>query len=74
MKIQDILENLFLKAIKVNDDFYFNASEVEFDINKKDGYLTVNFELYSLEEIDFIQAISDDAEMMETLEFNTKIN
>ncbi len=70
MKIQDILESLFLKAIKVNEDLYFNASEVEFDVNKKDGYLTANLELYSLEEIDFI----DNAEMMETLEFNTKIN
>ncbi len=74
LKIQDILENLFLKEIKITEDFYFPSVEVEFDVDKKNGYLTMNLELYSLEEIDFIQAITDNAEPMETLEIDTKIN
>lgn len=70
LKIQDILENAFLEEIKVSDTFYFPVSEVEFDVNKTDGYLTCNFELYSLENIEFV----DLSEYMETLEIETKIN
>jgi len=74
MKIQDILENIFLEELKAAETFYFPTSEVEFDVNKIDGYLTCSFELYSLEMIDFVQAVNDLAEYMETLEIETKIN
>ena len=70
LKIQDILENAFLEEIKVSNTFYFPTSETEFDVNKTDGYLICSFELYSLEEIDFI----DLSEYMETLESKNKIN
>ena len=70
LKIQDILENAFLEEIKVSDTFYFPTSETEFDVNKTDGYLTCSFELYSLENIEFI----DLSEYMETLEIKNKIN
>ena len=70
LKIQELLENLFLEEIKVTDNFYFPVSEVEFDRNKNDGYLTASLNLYSLEEIDFIKAISDEAEFMEELIYN----
>lgn len=70
MKIQDLLENAFLEDLQVLETFYFPASEIEFDVNKTDGYLTCSFELYSLENIDFV----DLSEYMETLEIATKIN
>ena len=70
LKIQDILENTFLEEIKVSDTFYFPTSEIDFYINKTDGYLTCNFELYSLENIEFV----DLSEYIETLEMKTKIN
>ena len=70
LKIQDILENAFLEEIKVSDTFYFPVSEVEFDVNKTDGYLVCSFELYSLENIEFV----DLSEYMETLEIKNKIN
>ena len=69
LKIQDLLENLFLEELKITDSFYFPSGEVEFDVNKTDGYLTVSLELYSLEEIDRI----DLSEPMETIDFKEVI-
>jgi hypothetical protein len=70
LKIHDILENAFLEELQVLETFYFPVSEVKFDVNKTDGYLTCSFELYSLEEIEML----DLSEYMETLEVNAKIN
>jgi len=70
LTIQNILENAFLEEIKVSDTFYFPTSETEFYVNKTDGYLTCKIELYSLENIEFV----DLSEYMETLGMEIKIN
>lgn len=61
LKIEEMLENLFLEEIKITDSFYLPTPEVEFDVNKTDGYLTAEFELYSLEEIEIVD-LSEPAE------------
>lgn len=66
LEMQEILENIFFKHIKVNDSFYIPITECIFDINKKDGYLILNLELYTLEEIP-----EANGEMME--ELNTRL-
>ena len=70
LKIQDVLENLFLNEIKVTDSFYFSPSEVEFTVNKTDGYLIASLELYSLEDIEII----DTSEYADQLIYKQKIN
>lgn len=69
LKIQDFLENIFLEDLKITEEFYFPSGEVEFDVNKTDGYLTISLELYSLEEIERV----DLSELMETIEFKEVI-
>lgn len=70
LKIQDFLENIFLEELVVNEDFHFPVSEIEVDVMKKEGYLTVNFDLHSLEEIEII----DNSEFAEELIYNQKNN
>ena len=64
LKIEEMLENLFLEEIKITDSFHFPISEVKFDVSKTDGYLTMGFEMYSLETIED----KDIKEPMEILE------
>lgn len=51
LKIQDILENVFLDDVRVTDTFYMPITEEGVDFNTTDSVLQCSFDLYSLEEI-----------------------
>ena len=69
LEIQDNLEKIFLKALKIGEDVSLPIMECDFDINIKDAYLTLEFDIYTVEEItDEIN--SDNAEMLEELTTN----
>ena len=75
MDIQDYLENIFLKYVKINDGFYVNVNELDFDI--VDGVLICSLELYILEDIseeifaDTVQSKeNENNELMEDIEIN----
>ena len=73
LEIQDLLSNIFISHLKIIDD-YIHISECYFDINKKDGYLTLNLELYSLEDIQDFMEKDLNQELMAELDTDTKIN
>ncbi|MBW9170777.1 hypothetical protein K2F43_06095 [Clostridium estertheticum] len=70
LEMQDILENLFLEEIEVTEGFNLPvADEVNIDVYNEQGYLTLDMDLYTLEELDSVKAIEDDAEYMEEMEY-----
>lgn len=52
MEIQDLLSDIFISCLKIDEENYAHIHECDFDINKKDGYLTLNTELYILEQLE----------------------
>lgn len=67
MEIQEQLENIFLRYVKVKDDFYMYVRDVSFYVNKNDGFLIMDLELYSLE------MIEEDSQGVEITSINTDI-
>lgn len=62
LEMQELLENIFLKHLKIDEEFFINIKSCNFNVNKKDGYLILNLELYTLEEVP-----EEDGDMMEEL-------
>lgn len=52
LKMQDILENVFLEDVKVTDTFYMPILEDGIESSVIDGVLECSFDLYSVEEIE----------------------
>lgn len=71
MDIQEQLENIFIKYIKVNEDFYIPITNILFDVAKDQGCLVATIELYTLELLPEDNT-SGSGEMLEELEI--KIN
>lgn len=69
MDIQEQLENIFMKYLKINDDFYIPIEKIEFDVVKEPGYLVATIELYTLELLPEDNT-SGSGEMLEELEVN----
>lgn len=67
LEMQDLLSEIFITSLKVTEDFYISVHGCEFDVNKKDGYLILNLDLYVLEELE-----EEGTELLEELE--SKIN
>ena len=51
MELQEHLESIFLKYIKVNEDFYIHVNKVHFNVNRVDGFLIMDIETYSIERV-----------------------
>ncbi|MCB2310655.1 hypothetical protein LGL55_05900 [Clostridium tagluense] len=74
LEMQDLLSDIFISSLKVTEDFYIHIHGCEFDINKKDGYLILNLELYVLEDITEFMHKDENQEWMEEMDIETKIN
>ncbi|KZL93554.1 phage tail terminator family protein [Clostridium magnum] len=75
MDMQEQLENIFLKYIKVNDDFYIPINNIDFDVVKEQGYLLATIELYTLELLpEDSQNDSGSGEMIEELDIKINTN
>lgn len=70
LEMEELLENIFLEDLKVSESFFIPIEYVEFDSNKKDGFLIMSMELYTIEELED----KDTSELMEQLTINNKIN
>lgn len=68
MNMQEELEKIFLRKIKVNEDFYIPIVENEFETDKENGYLVLEMNLYTLEMIED----TEEVEFMEELNLNNK--
>lgn len=49
LEVQDYLSNIFLKYLKINDNFWINLDTVEFEI--VDGVLITSLDIYTVEDI-----------------------
>ncbi|GMQ56785.1 hypothetical protein AN1V17_11790 [Vallitalea sediminicola] len=52
MAMEILLEDILLKDIKVNDRFFIPVNNVNFRIEKEQGYLIATFELHTIELIE----------------------
>lgn len=69
LKMQQILEDIFLEDVKVTGTFYMPITEEGIECNVTDSVLQCSFDLYSLEEI----YDDSDLENIEELNFNLSI-
>lgn len=52
LEIQDLLDNIFLEGLKVNNNFIINLDgQLDFSVDKTNGFLICTFDLYTIEEI-----------------------
>lgn len=75
IEVQGYLEDIFLKYLSVNETFYIDITELDF--NSSGGVLVCTMELYTIEDIsdevfaDTVQStVNDNTENMEELEIS----
>ena len=68
-EMEDLLSEIFKDNLKITDDYFVSIHGCDFDTNKTDGYLILNIELDTFEELE-----DEGIEMLEELVTELKIN
>ncbi|MCY6957958.1 hypothetical protein OW729_04985 [Clostridium sp. ZC22-4] len=69
LEVQDLLSDIFLKGIKITDDYYIHMFECDYDLRKDEGLLILNLnDLIDIAEIEECGEVIEDISINNTIE------